>query len=585
MNQIITWRGALATLALLGAVGCTGDLDVTNPNAPDAGRAFSDPSTIASLAGGSLRQWMVTRQAYNSSLLNNMMADAPTASWNNFNIRYYNSVNSDCPTRCGWVNSSSSAQGAQIETEWYGYYSALSSVNDAMVAIRNNEVIIGDAATTKMVETLGLMMQGMVFGEISLAYDQGFLVDEATDLSDPAALPLVTRAEMRDAAIAHLDEAYTMAKANSFTTPASWLGETQGKQYTNDQLAQVIRTLQAEYLAMFARNATENGQTDWAKVATYASQGISSGTAFEWEFFSDCNGAWCDQLKDWTNDNTTTRTDTRMAAVITAGPDPAKVHKTPWPSPNGNPQPDAYDKRVGDGTWGPEDDYLGTKTLEATANAGTDFAFAGSNPFPAARGLYHYSNLARVRYTYLAAAYYGGLLPNENGTGYDPILTPAHNDLLWAEGLVRSGGSKAQAAQLINKTRVGRGGLAPLAGTEDQTTLLRAIQYEQLIEEYDIGSMPFYNRRRVTPADYANSQPCPAEAVYCLWEDTPRHKPIPAKELQLLLKEIYTFGGQGKPEASPGVQAGTTSSVRSVREIFADMERATRALSKRKARN
>ena len=50
MNRSMTWRGMAAVLAVLGA-GCSGDLDVENPNAPDADRAFSDPATIGAVAG------------------------------------------------------------------------------------------------------------------------------------------------------------------------------------------------------------------------------------------------------------------------------------------------------------------------------------------------------------------------------------------------------------------------------------------------------------------------------------------------------------------------------------------------------
>src|SRR5262245_4196979 len=217
MNYTKSWRGLAAALAVLGA-GCTGDLEVDNPNAPDAARAFSDPATIGAVAGGTIRTWLITRQDYNSGFLINAMADGFTASWNNFNLRYYTSEGNECPVRCGWANVLTSAQYIQLETFWYGYYSALSSANDALTAIRTNGVVITNAATTKMIETISVMMQGIVFANIALNYDQGFIVDEETDLSDPLALPLHTSAEMQAAAIEKFNEAYTLAQANTFTT-------------------------------------------------------------------------------------------------------------------------------------------------------------------------------------------------------------------------------------------------------------------------------------------------------------------------------------------------------------------------------
>lgn len=571
MNRATTWRAGALVLAVLGA-GCRGDLDVENPNAPDARRAFSDPATIAAVAGGTLRTWLLNRMDYNSGLLLNSMADGYTASWNNFNLRYYTSEGGlgagECPSRCGWVNNLTSSFYPQLEVYWYGYYSALSSANDALIAIRNNNVVIGDAARTKMVETIAAMMQGIVFGHIAINYDQGFIVDENTDLSTPEAvlaLPLVDRSEMRDAAMEKLEDAYALANANSFTTETGWTGLTQGIAYSNNQIARLIRTLQAELLAHYPRNAAENAQVNWGQVATLAAGGISSGSAFDFGFFQDLN-VWYDGVKNWGNDVTTMRVDTRLAKVITAGPEPAKVHVDPWPSPNGNPQPNAFDARVGNGTWGPEDDFNGASTLAADAGAGTDFAYAGSNPYPAARGLYHYSNLGHIRYSYLAYPGYG--LPNENGTGFSPVISETANDLLWAEGLIRSGGSKATAAALINKTRVGRGNLSQLTGGESDAALLAALQYEQDIELLGLGPTYFYNKRRRDG----------------LAPMTPRHMPIPAKELGLLRLELYTFGGPDNPAGLSAPLGAGGGKVKSVKERWAEIENSSREELRRRNR-
>jgi len=567
MIRSMTWRGLAAALAVFGA-GCSGDLDVENPNAPDAARAFSDPATIAAVAGGTIRTWLLSREDYNSGLLLNSMADGYTASWNNWNLRYYTSEGNECPVRCGWANVLTSAQYIQLETYWYGYYSALSSANDALTAIRKNNVIITSAATTRMIETITVMMQGIVFGNIALNYDQGFIVDEDTDLSDPLALPLVTAVEMQAAALEKLNEAHALASANTFTTPPSWTGLAQGSSYTNLQMAQLIRTLQAELVAHFPRNAAQNAAVStaqWNQVAQWAAQGVSAAPGFDYGLFQDLN-VFYDGTRNWGNDITTMRVDTRLSAVITAGPDPAKVHVTPWPSPDGNPPPDAYDLRVGNGTWGPEDDFNGAGSLAGDAGAGTDFAYAGGNPYPAARGLYHYSNLGHIRYSYLAYPGYG--LPEEDGTGFAPIYSQTFNDLLWAEGLIRGGGDKAQAAALINKTRVGRGGLTPVSGGDGDAALLAALQYEQDIELLGLGATIYYNHRRIDK----------------LAAMTPRQMPIPAKELGLLALELYSFGGPGNPA---GISAGANpmySGVRNVRDIWADMEKASKLEAKRRIR-
>lgn len=564
MYRSLTWRSAAVALALLGA-GCAGELDIDNPNAPDRERAFSDPATISAVAGGSIRTWLINRQEYNGGLLLNSMADGYSASWNNFNLRYYTSEGNECPVRCGYVNNQTSSFYLQLRTFWYGYYSALSGANDALTAIRLNNVIITDDATTRMVEAISVMIQGIVYGGIAINYDQGFIVDENTDLTDPLALPIATREELRDAAIAKFEEAYAIAAANEFTTPDTWTGLTQGVQYNNDQIARLIKTLEAQLLAHYPRNAAENGQVNWGQVATLAAAGVSTGAPYDFGFFQDLN-VWYDGTKNWGNDITTMRVDTRLSAVITAGSDPAKVHKTPWPGAPGNPIPDAFDNRVGNGSWGPEDDIIGAGTYAEDAGAGTDFAYASSNPFPSARGVYHYSQLGHIRYTYLAYPGYG--LPTENGTGFAPVITAAENDLLWAEGLLRSGGSKATAAGLINKTRVNRGGLSALTGGESDAELLAALQYEQDIELLAMGPTFYYNHRR-------------RDALPAM---TPRHMPIPAEELALLGQELYTFGGPNNPSGMSAPMGASASKVKNVRERWAEIEKASRAEMRRRNR-
>lgn len=550
----------LALSAVLLSAGC--ELDVENPNAPDAKRAFVDPAGLSQLLGGAVRTWVGARGGYFGPLTMVAMADSYTASWNNAALRYYTSVGVECPSRCGWNNSSTApeaAGGPTVEGQWYGYNTVLSSATDVLLAIKNGLCFDTNCAVnntlTSRNKTIAKMLQGMALAGIALNYDQGFAIDEDTDLSNIASVPFNTRVEVRDFAIKKFDEAYTEAGVKAWSTPAEWHGVGGGRTYTNTQMRQLIRSMQAELLAMWPRDAAENAQVAWAQVATYASQGISSGAAFDWEFYIDPTGnaqnAGLDNVKVWGNSIGTMRVDTRVAKLLTTN------HKDPWPQPDGNPCPTvSADRRVGDGSWGPEDDFNGYATVAATSKAGTDFACSGVAIFPAARGQYHQSNLQHIRYNHLA--YVGENLPQFDSNGQDPMFTRQMNDLLWAEGLLRSSGSKVTAAQKINNSRVGRGGLTPLTGTESDAALLTAFQYEQEIEFMGQGPTPFYNRRRVDG----------------LISGTPKHMPVPAKELDVLVREVYTFGGPGAPSknlvtgdvsmstATPG------SPVRSARQIW-----------------
>lgn len=550
---------AAATVLLVG--GC--DLDVENPNAPDAQRAFSDPAGLQQLLGGAFRTWVETRGDYFGALPMTMMADNYTASWNNAAIRFYASVGVECTSRCGWTNSATApeaAGGPSVESQWYGYYTVLSSANDVAKAIAGGLCFDGDnlpadcaADNTITSRNLAIakMLQGMALAGIAMVYDSGFVVDETTDLSTPElvkALQFSSRLDVRDAAIAKFNEAHTEAGLNAWATESAWMGVGSGTVYTNTQIQRLIRTMQAELLAMYPRDASEVTAADYAQVATFAAAGISSGTPFTWQFFIDATGRECglDCVKTWGNAIGTARVDTRVAEMLTTN------HVRPWPEPAGNPCPTVPrngDLRVGDGSYGPTNNYNGYSTLAATANAGTDFACSGVAIFPAARGQYHQSNLQHVRYQHLT--YRGENLPGFDGTGQDPFYTPEMNDLLWAEGLLRSGGSAVTAAQRINLSRVGRGGLSTLTGAETNAALLAALQYEQEIEFMGQGPTAFFNRRRINGFSVSSRG-----AAFEPQTGTPLHMPVPAKEMDVLQRATYSFGGAG---AVKFVAAGSES--------------------------
>lgn len=532
---------AIAAAAVLASVSC--NLNVENPNAPDRVRALSQASGLQQLLGGALRSWVETRDNYYVMALD-AMAKNYTASWNNAAMRFYSSVGSDCPVRCGWTNSSTApeaAGGPTVAALWYGYYTVLSSANDVLSGAKNGVCFDTDCKTDSTLtvrnKAVAKMLQGMAFAGISLIYDQGFFADETTDLSNPSSLPFITRAALRDSALVKFNQAYTLAGVTTWSTEPGWMGIGQGTAYTNVQIQQLIRTMEAELIALWPRNGTENAAANWAQVATYASQGISTGTPFNWQYYIDATTRECgiDCIKNWGNSIGTERVSTRVAAMITTN------HVDPWPAPNGNPCPTTGpDKRVGDGTYGPSDNFNGYGTKTATASAGTDFACSPVAIFPPARGSYHQSNLQHIRYHGLASR--GEDLPTDDGTGQEPFYTTQMNDLLWAEGLIRSGGNMVQAAGLINNSRVTRGGLLALTGAEGTPALLTALQYEQEIEFMGQGIDPFMNRRRIDGNILS----------------TPRQMPVPAKELDILQRAIYTFGGPNAPDMSAPVAGGQT---------------------------
>ncbi len=564
--------GAVAVLAALS--GCK-SLEIENPNEPDAATALSDPSAVEAVAAGAMRTWFNAWEGITAAGPMSAMARSYSSSWNNANMNFYSSI--DNPTAPsaqwnrnsrGWQNDPAAAARTSVEWFWMGgpnqvpvvypgFYSALSSATDALIAIRKNNVVVRNAADTRRAEAIALLMQGASLMGIALNYDKGFIVDENTDL---LSLAYSNRKEIRDAAVAKLQDAVTVANANTFETLSAWSGG--GARYSNTQVARLASTMAAMTLAYYPRNAAENAQVDWARVAQLASAGIgaSAGAPFDLVFVADGCNAWCPEILTWFNFFDSGRLSTRVGHLL----DPA-TQTDPWPFPNGSPQPNSADRRLGDGSFGDEDMVEGFGTVPKTANGGTDFAWTANGAvFRPDRGNYHQSNLTHIRYdqtgNHGASGMYGGFGPATT-------ISAAQNDLLWAEALLRqSAPNAALAATLIDRTRVTRGGLPSAAvtmvgvGTADDgpcmssgvkskdgtaCSLWSLLLYEKEVELLGLGAAPFYEQRRL-PLIVGGTR-----HVAGLLPGTPREMPVPAKELGVKGEALYTWGGTNPASSTP----------------------------------
>src|SRR5574338_930187 len=162
LHRITYWLGAASLVAL----GACNDLEVENPNAPDAKRALADPNAVEAVASGALRTWFNAFNHLKSGGVLSVQARAFSSSWNNGNLNFYSSV--DNPTAPpeqwnrmsrSWQNDPASAARTSVDAFWGGtqdeagafrggYYTALSAANDALVAIKKNDVVIRNDADT-----------------------------------------------------------------------------------------------------------------------------------------------------------------------------------------------------------------------------------------------------------------------------------------------------------------------------------------------------------------------------------------------------------------------------------------------------
>src|SRR4029453_5475624 len=222
-QRITQWVG-IGTL--VAAAGCN-DLNVENPNAPDAKRALSDPNAVEAVGAGAMRTWFNSFNQLAAAGVLSVQSRSYSASWNNANMNFYSSVDNPTAPPDQWnrmgrpcQNNPSAAGRTSVEGFWNGtgdqlgvfrggFYSSLSSANDALSAIRNNNLVIRNASDTKRLETIGAFMQGASLMMLGLDFDKAYIVDEKTDLTT---LEYSNRKQVRDAAVAKLQEAITLAK-------------------------------------------------------------------------------------------------------------------------------------------------------------------------------------------------------------------------------------------------------------------------------------------------------------------------------------------------------------------------------------
>lgn len=533
MRQTTFVRG-LGLAALIALGGCK-SLDIVNPNDPDAERALSDPDAIEAVTGGAVRIWFNTYEGLEGTGPLVTQAQTYTSSWNNFNMNFYSGIDLDGTRNSrSWQNDPASAARTSVEHYWSGYYSSMSLATNVLKAIRINGLVIGNEANTRRAEAVALLMQAASLAGIALNYDKGYYYDETYTAPQLVGLTYSDRKAMRDSARARFDQAIAVASATAFTTATGWSGP--GSQtYTNVQIARIARTMAANLLASWPRDAAENAQVDWAAVATYASEGISVGGRFAYNITGDGN-AWYPEVLVWFNDILSGRVHTRVANMLDPG-----TQATPWPL-SGNPAPNSPDRRLGDGTygdtisapdWGANPIMYDTLTGDTLTNPGTDFMWSSLAIFNMARGSYHQSNIAHIRYDLSREQDANGIW---GGYGPAPVFSAEQNDLLWAEALIEGGGDLNLAATLINNSRVTRGGLAPATGGEGAASLRAKLRYEQEIELLGLGPASYYHRRRVAGGLIAG---------------TPREMPVPARELGIFEQPLYTWGGATPNSPTP----------------------------------
>lgn len=484
-------KNILFILVIAGLLtGCKKDLDVLNENAPDSEGVLAATSTYPSLLSGAYNGFWNTAVAASPtfSLTNAEVITSGYSSWSSYD--YYKIPRVAVPNDL--VDDVVLSPPAAA---WYGFYATVPTVNKIIKALTTDgkKVVIGSTDHTNTVLAHAYILQGLLYGHLSLFYDRAFLVDETTDF-DTYVFELKPYTEVQAFALERIDKGIALC-ATTFTDPIEMLP---GVTFTNESLKAFASSMAARILSASARTPQQAAALDWDKIYQYADNGIEADWGIQWKdgwkgkvISRDLMSHLELMAWDWI------RVHQRVINMM-APTDPHAQY--PWP------------EGVAE---------LG-EVHSPDARLNTYFRWMGrmTGWNPNTRGYNVLSEYKYVRYEDEANA----------GIGFFPHFLKAENDLIKAEAAIRTGKPANEIATLINNSRVAKGHLPAVTGSEGTETLLSAVFYERYLEsDLVYPHLGYFDRRRRGE----------------LRPGTLYHFPVPANELILHQMPFYTFGGVG----------------------------------------
>ena len=501
------------TLALFGLVFAAGacdlfdeGLDVENQNAPDQSRALANAGDVESLIGSGFRNWFYGFSRVYPAWALSTAADEGTSSWGNQGMQHISSE-----PRVAWANSTGYTYRGVAQNPWYDLYGVISAMNDGLRAIDAGIDIGTGGKDNQRAIAFGKLMQGLAHAYLAVHFDRAFIFTEDMDL-ESTEFELVDYKTVMTEALTMLDAAIAEAGKGTFTLPDNWIP--MGRTLTNQDVIKIANSYYARLMTAVARTPEERTAVNWNTVISRINAGITDDFGIMLD-----NTNWTESVKDYTQ-----RFDWFRADYRTIGPSDISGAYQAWLATPVADRVDfdmnSLDKRIQSG--GP-------------GTGGTDFYYRRAQNLRADRGTYHFSRYGHSRFLYI----------RQTNIGWEPLMRTSEMDLLKAEALIRTN-QAAQAVPLINKSRVARGGLPPadvngVSGADcvpkklfntagGCADLWETMIYEKRVELFVVASgLAFWDAR----------------GWGILIPGTMLHLPIPARELETLGMELYTFGGVG----------------------------------------
>ncbi len=511
---------SLLILFVIGLNGCM-DLEVENPNEPDADLALASASDVESLLGGAYRTyWDMLHWGQNwdwPSVTMAVMAWSASSSWGNFGMLDHGGL-----PRSGTNNRQDYTYfEAMYELPWYGSYGAISATIDAMHAVEAG--VFTDPARIARVQAFSKFVQGVVHGWLALYFDQAFVFDESIDLvgvvEGTVDLELQPYPQMYQAAMGYLQDAIDIANAGpDFTLPSGWMRG--NSDINNAKLIQLANTVKARITAYLPRTPADRANVNWQEVIGYLDAGLQDDFYIESEF-----PGWYDAYRIITQQTTWTG-----ASYYTIGITDESGQFQEWL--NTDPElRESFDIETSDRRIHGEDGPL---------SRGKYFANQGGDWFQPARGMYFQTRYLFQRWC-----------PDQDGNRYcdwgmggrGVHFPKAEADFLRAEALFRlnATANKEQIVEIVNTYRVGVGEMEPVTTDISNDDLWEIVKYEKRLETYSTHpGISFFDARGW---DVIQARKDMTFGDSDLPVGTPVHFPVPVSELAIWEMDGYDFGG------------------------------------------
>lgn len=495
-------------LVMFTISGCADFFRVENQNAPGKDEVFANPEDVMNSVGGSFYSLFTVLEKSYPGMGLSAAGDELSSSWGGWGMWHLS-----WEPRTAWDNSPAYPYNNFTETPWYFSYHAISAVNDGLNAITDGVEFGENGQHTGMVEAFARFVQGLAHGWLALFFDKAFILGENTDL-EVDEIDFAHYTEVMDFALLKLEECLAICEKNTFSTPQSWIN---GRTLSNEQLARLCYSYIARFMAWVARSQEVRQGLDWPLIMAHAEAGIKE----DFTVMGD-DGAWWSRLKGYSQHPTWCRADCNAI-----GPADTSSNYSNWLATPVYQRMHflihTADRRI---------------TGDDPMTDGTDFSYDGDPVHREHRGTYHFSAYTHQRYLdYFENGHIGDLV----------MFKTTELDLLIAEGLLHTGGDPGRIADLINRTRVHRGQMSPataqdaLGSINDAhdpspgASLWSKLKHEKFIENFCVTAGTGYFERRGWGE---------------LIPGTPLHWPVPGRELQVLIEEIYTHGGDTGDVAS-----------------------------------